>query len=114
MLIYTILILAVIFFLYSIYVQVRLSPLIDFIRQSPSLTKAIGDVSDLYYIFTMPRCNYRFAVYLWHNPTPPEEISANFADYAQLRIISNIAFLMHISLGVVIFSTVIFNLVLKI
>ncbi|WP_158447739.1 hypothetical protein [Brucella gallinifaecis] len=78
------------------------------------MTKSIGDVSDLYYIFTMPRGNYRFALYLWHNPTPPEEISTYFTDYAQLRVISNIALLMHIGLGLMIFLTVIFNLMVKI
>lgn len=113
MLIYGIIIFGIIFMAYSIYVQSRLSPLIDFIRQSPSMTKLLGDVSDLYYIFTMPRGNYRFALYLWHNPTPPSEISTHFADYKQLRIISNIALLLHICLGVVIFTTVMFNLLLR-
>jgi len=113
MLNYIILASAAIFLIYSIYVQAKLSPLIDFIRQSPSMTKTIGDVSDLYYIFTMPRGNYRFALYLWHKSTPPEEISNHFPDYTQLRVISNIALLMHIALGSVIFLTVVFNLLVK-
>lgn len=113
MLIYIILAPAAIFLIYSIYVQTKLSPLIDFIRQSPSMTKTIGDVSDLYYIFTMPRGNYRFALYLWHNQTPPEEISNHFPDYKQLRDISNIALLMHIALGAAIFLIVVFNLLLN-
>ncbi|MCL7997931.1 hypothetical protein M8994_06715, partial [Brucella sp. 21LCYQ03] len=92
---------------------IMIQALIDFVRQSPSMTKATGDVSDLYYIFTMPRGNYRFALYLWHNPTPPHEISDHFPEYSHMRIISNIAFMMHIALGTVIFSTVFFNLVMK-
>ncbi|MDT4854200.1 hypothetical protein D3C80_95780 [compost metagenome] len=113
MLMYIVVISAAAFLAYSIYAQVRLSPLIDFIRQSPSMTKAIGDVSDLYYIFTMPRGNYRFALYLWRNPTPPDEIATNFADYDALRIISNIAFLFHLGLGFVIVSSVTLQLLLK-
>jgi hypothetical protein len=114
MLVYGILTSAIIFLIYSIYAQTKLSPLIDFIRQSPSMTKTIGDVSDLYYIFTMPRGNYRFALYLWHNPTPPNEINNHFPDYAQLRVISNIAFLMHITLGTAIFLTFIFSMLVKV
>ncbi|GAA5621754.1 hypothetical protein Brsp04_01634 [Brucella sp. NBRC 12952] len=113
MLMYIVVVSAVFFLAYSIYAQVRLSPLIDYIRQSPSMTKAIGDVSDLYYLFTMPRGNYRFALYLWHNPTPPDEIASNFADYDRLRIISNIAFLFHLGLGFLIFSSVALQLLLK-
>lgn len=114
MLIYIILISAAAFVLYSVYAQARLSPLIDYIRQSPALTKSAGDVSDLYYIFTMPRGNYRFALYLWHNASPPEEIRAHFPDYEHLRMTSNIALLMHIGLGVIIFLTVMFNLTMNI
>ncbi|MBC8717909.1 MULTISPECIES: hypothetical protein [Brucella/Ochrobactrum group] len=78
------------------------------------MTKTIGDVSDLYYIFTMPRGNYRFALFLWHNAIPPQEIADNFDDFAQLRVVSNIALLMHIALGSMIFMMVIFNLMVKI
>ncbi len=113
MLMYIVVISAAAFLAYSIYAQVRLSPLIDFIRQSPSMTKAIGDVSDLYYIFTMPRGNYRFALYLWRNPTPPDEIASNFADYDALRIISNVAFLFHLGLGFLIVLSVTLQLLLK-
>jgi len=103
MLMYIVVVSAVFFLAYSIYAQVRLSPLIDYIRQSPSMTKAIGDGSDLYYLFTMPR----------GNSTPPDEIASNFADYDRLRIISNIAFLFHLGLGFLIFSSVALQLLLK-
>lgn len=113
MLTYLVVFWVIIFCLYSIYAQIKLSPLIDFIRQSPSMTKAIGDVSDLYYIFTMTRGNYSFARYLLRTRVPPPEIATQFADYSQLRTTSNIALFLHVAMGVIIGLSVIINLILK-
>ncbi|MFC7065304.1 hypothetical protein [Brucella rhizosphaerae] len=77
------------------------------------MTKTIGDVSDLYYIFTMTRGNYGFARYLSRTPVPPTEIEMQFADYSQLRTTSNIALFLHVAMGVMIGLTVIINLILK-
>lgn len=113
MLVYFVVISLIVFCLYSIYAQIKLSPLIDFIRQSSSMTKTIGDVSDLYYIFTMTRGNYSFARYLLRTPVPPTEIATQFTDYRQLRTTSNIALFLHIAMGVMIGLSVIINLLLK-
>ncbi|WP_144633880.1 hypothetical protein [Bordetella genomosp. 13] len=91
--------LGVIFVVAALYAQSALSGLLDYFREQPALLDRTGFISDLYFVFDLPKCRYGFARYLYRHPVPPPEIAARFPDYARLRAISNAVFALHIGMG---------------
>ena len=109
---YGVIAIALIFLAIAFYAQSALSGLMDFVRERPDAMPRLGRISDLYFLYELPRCHYGFVWFLFKNKTPPAKIAQAFPDYSRLRTIANLAFGWHVLLGVAIVVLIVAHQVL--
>lgn len=95
---------------YFIFVQCKLSKLIDFINDNNNWLN--NSIPDLYYIFCLPMCNFEFAVFLYKTREPPVLIADSFPEYKYLRLLSTIALFICVGFGVITLTFIVFRHVL--
>lgn len=102
------LIIALLYWLFTLWVNMRAQPLIDEIQKVPELYKLAGSPSNTYFCAEFIMLNYSFALFLLRNKSRPIEIS-HVEDYDYIRKLAVFLLFLDIVRGSIIIMVVLFH-----